>query len=285
MRAIICLLLILGFSQSTSAQNKVIYGKDNRLDYYQVDNAMFREFALSTAAMISINNLSFDGDIVEISSITLSEYGVCDGERFTSQLIPANCSGFLVGDDILVTAGHCMQSYSDCENFKWVFDFAVHHAGDDANSIASSSVYSCDEILTQMLDSYTKSDYAVIKLDRKVTGRAPLKFRTQGHASEGEDLVVIGHPTGLPTKIAAGAKVRSTNNIFFTANLDTFGGNSGSAVFNAQTGDVEGILVRGENDYRYNSVEGCYRPKQCIMSGCSGEDSTNITQIGLEDFI
>ena len=44
-------------------------------------------------------------------------------------------------------------------------------------------------------------------------------------------LVVIGHPSGLPTKIADGAWVRNNESeYYFVTNLDTFGGNSGSAV-------------------------------------------------------
>ena len=35
---------------------------------------------------------------------------------------------------------------------------------------------------------------------------------------------------------------------WFMANLDSFEGNSGSAVFNELTGEVEGILVRGKPD-------------------------------------
>ena len=85
-------------------------------------------------------------------------------------------------------------------------------------------------------------DFALIQLDRKVTDRRILDYRRKGRISKGENLVVIGHPSGLPTKIADGAYVKSLKNKFFRANLDTYGGNSGSAVFNANTGVVEGIV-------------------------------------------
>ncbi|MEK7233144.1 MAG: S46 family peptidase [Elusimicrobiota bacterium] len=41
--------------------------------------------------------------------------------------------------------------------------------------------------------------------------------------------------------------VHSSNPGFFVANLDTYGGNSGSAVFNVETNLVEGILLRSES--------------------------------------
>lgn len=112
-------------------------------------------------------------------------------------------------------------------------------------------------------------------------GVSPLKFRESGTAGDGEQLVVIGHPSGLPTKIAGGAKIRSGEAAYFTANLDTFGGNSGSAVFNATTGIVEGILVRGELDYVSDIVDGkvCKRANKCSDDGCDGEDVTRITSV------
>jgi V8-like Glu-specific endopeptidase len=125
----------------------------------------------------------------------------------------------------------------------------------------------------------SKDDYAFIELDRKVNDRQPLKVRKTGKISKGASLVVIGHPTGLPTKIADGANVRTLQGKFFVANLDTFGGNSGSAVFNAETEEVEGILVRGETDYVYNSSLGCQVPNVCSNDACRGEDVTYITNV------
>ncbi len=48
------------------------------------------------------------------------------------------------------------------------------------------------------------------------------------------------------------------NDPWLIANLDTYGGNSGSAVFNAD-GLVEDILVRGARDYVLDVVNGCFR--------------------------
>ena len=120
------------------------------------------------------------------------------------------------------------------------------------------------------------ADYAVVELDRPVTGRSPLMFRTSGQISDNAGLVVIGHPSGIPTKVAGGANVRSQDNGFFVANLDTYGGNSGSAVFNSQSGVVEGILVRGERDFVYQG--NCKVSKVCENESCRGEDVTRITE-------
>jgi V8-like Glu-specific endopeptidase len=113
-----------------------------------------------------------------------------------------------------------------------------------------------------------------------VTDREPLKFRKSGQVARGTELVVIGHPSGLPTKISDGAQVRSSNRKYFVANLDTYGGNSGSAVFDARTGEVQGILVRGEEDYVSDPAGGnCQATNYCPDTGCRGEDVTHITNV------
>jgi V8-like Glu-specific endopeptidase len=259
---------------------KVIYGEDNRKDVFESTNASFIELSKSTAAMISGTNLkAVSNGEVEISGRTLQARGICAKERFSKQISAANCSGFLVAPDKLVTAGHCIKSTADCSSYKWVFDYKVDHAEQGAVNVPANSVFSCKKIIARSLDNATKDDYAIIELDRKVSDRNPLKFRRSGKVSKGTSLVVIGHPTGLPTKIADGAKVRGLQGKFFTANLDTYGGNSGSAVFNTETEEVEGILVRGETDYVYNSSLGCQVSNVCSDDGCRGEDVTYITNV------
>ena len=95
----------------------------------------------------------------------------------------------------------------------------------------------------------------------------------------------MGHPSGLPMKIAGGSKVHALEKHYFVANLDTFTGNSGSPVLNEKTGLVEGILVRGGKDYIFDFDEGCYYVNKCEptpnkeISGCGGEHISFITEL------
>lgn len=276
-------LLVATFGISTANADftpKVVYGDDDRLDLYDVTNQVHYDIAASTAAMLPPRALKKmnDGNY-RISAQSLEDQGICADARFADQPTAAYCSGFLVGDDLLVTAGHCIESANDCSTYKWVFDYGYTDASHQF-SIGNDSVYSCSKIVERKLDGRRGSDYALIKLDRKVTGRTPLKVRQSGKVATKQPLVVIGHPTGLPTKVAAGAWVRDNGkSAYFVANLDTFGGNSGSAVFDSNTGVVEGILVRGEQDYSYDRQKQCLVPKECSNTGCSGEDVTRITEI------
>ena len=274
-----CLLLALSYN--AFSYDKVIYGVDDRKDIFESKNTPYKTLAQSTAAMIPTNVLEErEGNLLEITGTTLEEDGICSDARFAKQITAANCSGFLVGEDLLVTAGHCIESLSDCSRYSWVFDYANTTEEKKTHIVPKSAVYTCTQIISRALDRATDNDYALVKLDRKVEGRLPLKVRTSGKIANKADLVVIGHPSGLPSKIADGAAVRTNkNNYYFQATLDTFGGNSGSAVFDSKTGVVEGILVRGERDYISDPVRGCSIPKVCKMTECRGEDVTRITNI------
>ena len=285
-RSILVLITSVSFSAQAISKNishkKVIYGEDNRKEVSETNNPQYVELAKSTAAMINKKDLKMSGDKTQIHFQTLKDkMGVCENEKFSYQISLANCSGFLIGPDLLVTAGHCMAGEGPCRHYSWVFDFNKDEAFD--TKIESSNVYNCKKVINHKLEA--KKDYALIKLDREVEGRKNLKFRKKGGPSVGDELVVIGHPSGLPTKIADGAKVvKSDNKDFFVSDLDTFGGNSGSAVFNAKNGLIEGILVRGARDYKFNTTKGCYEVNKCARAFpdfpfCGGEDVSKITRV------
>lgn len=256
---------------------KVIYGNDNRLEVYEVPRADIREVADSTVALIPSRDMSLrsSGAYVVSSRHYGNTYGLCEDERFHAQPSAANCSGFLVGEDLIATAGHCIDRRT-CADYKFVFGFAMINQSTARTEIDQSEVYSCKEVVAHALNG--QLDYALVKVDRPVRGHRPLKLQAS-RVTPGDDLLVIGHPAGIPTKVADGAKVRAQRNGYFVANLDTYGGNSGSAVFNANTLEVVGILVRGDTDFAYDRANKCTRSYTCTDSGCRGEDVTNISYI------
>jgi V8-like Glu-specific endopeptidase len=267
-------------SVSAFAETKVIYGDDNREDVYASQNQFFVNLSQATAAMISKRDLKkplFSKKYTLSSQTFKDRMKMCDSERFIDQPAAANCSGFLVGDKYLVTAGHCIKNDSDCSSYLWLFDFKMEDESKINMNPDEKNIYSCKKVIKSVLNNMNKDDYALIELDRAVEGRQPAVFRKSGEIDINEELVVIGHPSGLPTKIADGANVISKSGRYFSANLDTYGGNSGSAVFNARTGEVEGILVRGATDYLNQG--GCRVSNRLPDTGVKGEDVTFITNI------
>lgn len=269
---IIGLAIIIRQVMATPAGPSVIYGADDRLDYFQVTDLQVRHAADSTVALIRATNLTQQGDFTNITSVSYGQgMGLCATEPFYNQETAAFCSGFLVGPDTVVTAGHCITDQASCANTRMVFGFRLNQKDVQPRSVPSENVYACIR-LVHSVSVPTGEDFAVVKLDRPVIGFAPLAYRTAGKISVGESLRVIGHPAGLPLKVAGGAQVRAVQDQFLVANLDTYGGNSGSAVFNSVSGEVEGVLVRGEMDFVYQN--GCRTSNKCADNACRGEDVT-----------
>lgn len=278
MKTLLLTLALIATSALASGE-KVIYGDDNRVDVYESTNALYQKLSESTAAMIPTSSLMDRNGTTKVMGQPLRSRGFCASERFVDQPTAAMCSGFLVGPKLLVTAGHCIKSIADCNENRWVFGYKMKDATTTNITVPTTEVYKCTKVLSTILEGGNGNDYAIVELEREVTNHAPLKVRKEGSIAVGDEVVVIGHPTGMPTKIADGAHVRSLSKNYFMANLDTYGGNSGSAVFNAKTGLVEGILVRGENDYVMDSTQSCRVSNLCPESGCRGEDVTYIKNV------
>lgn len=271
-----------------------IYGADNREEYCSRD-AVLRSLADSVVGLFSINRgVTESGGRFVFDNRTLGEKrGLSSGQRFSNQPAPAFCTGFLVGPDLVATAGHCVKDHSRhdtaapkdhkgacqenlrqgdyCENIRFIFGFRKNLGGRIPSSVPASDVYKCVKVVKHSLAA--GPDYTVVRLDRAVEDRQPLAInRANKGLADGKGLIVMGHPSGLPLKIAGDAEVTaagrdvnvdrygaqvtwSSGKYSFLTNLDTFQGNSGSPVFNVKTLLVEGILVKGDNDYEANPDE------------------------------
>lgn len=287
---LIFLIPFLNPSLAHCLQDKVIHGQDNRVEVFKMDGSFWQDKIRAVAMQIDNDKLIFikEDEEVLIKGESLKEnQKLCQEERFSSQLAVGHCTAFLVADDIMATAGHCVRSQFDCQHFSWVFDYQLKDESDsDYSKIKKENIYRCQKILKTLYSPATSLDYALIKLDRKVVDRDPLELRSEGKVATGTAIAVIGHPDGIPMKMAAGARVIGNDNeIYFSANLDTFHVNSGSPIFDLETGVVEGILVRGEGDYIYDQENKCRRVNviqdECQSGNCMLEEVTRITQVKL----
>tara|TARA_Y100001954_G_scaffold237121_1_gene299823 strand:- start:5885 stop:6862 length:978 start_codon:yes stop_codon:yes gene_type:complete len=278
----IAVFLFLCISPNSLLSNeKVIYGKDNRKDLYEITDSKWIDNAQAVAALIPLEHFKKSDDVPgfwRLKSTTLVEEGFCHDEKYTSQQAAAQCSGFLVHHNVLITAGHCVKSLKTCEKTRWVFGYDLSKKDKDYNLIPQDNIFECSEVISYFPgENDDEPDYAILRLNRSVQGRKPLKLRKKGSVKKGERLYVAGFPLGLPLKIAGGAWVRkNSEGPYFSSNLDSFEGNSGGPVFNEKDHLVEGILVGGEDDFFWDSKEDCFRIKRCSEKGCQGESVTKI---------
>jgi hypothetical protein len=281
-------------------ESKAIYGPDDRVEWHQIPPQV-QNVALASPALVKPANISLVNGRYELKTGTLERtYRLCPGEHFGAQPTAAFCSGVLVESDLVLTAGHCVREIArtsisvPAADIHFVFGFKVIDPKHGAETIfGEHQVYKGKEVVGGALKGRAwigkrlqsipddKEDWAVVRLSRAVSldvAKPVTNWRTTD-VEQGASVYVIGYPSRLPMKYAPGAKVRQLEPSFFVANLDTFGGNSGSGVFDAQN-QLAGILVRGETDYiRASHNKACNIANVCPTSGCRGEDITRISLI------
>lgn len=275
MKRVVLIATLAVSSAYAAITPKVIYGVDNR---FELRNSPFASLRNSVAGMVKKSNLALNSEAEEFDVKYFSDMTyyrgtkTCADIKFREQATLPSCTGFLVSEDILITAGHCMVNYSEhvidskdndnCKNNSWVFGFEDTTENEDGIKFKRDDIYECESIIEASYKS--DSDFAVIKLNRKTIDKEVVMMNTNNlNYDIGSDIFVVGHPTGLPLKVAGGAKVyKNVGANKFVSNLDTFAGNSGSPIFNMQK-EVIGILVSGETDYYFDKKDKCIRPNSC----------------------
>lgn len=284
------LLALLAFSKAAFAyQDKVIYGEDNRRLMIELDantDADAIKYSSSVLAQIPNWRLKSNKENITVDTRDL-KYGlnVCDGEKFLDQPLVSSCTAFLVAPDVIVTAGHCVKDKYECKKQTWVIDFDSNgdfQGPSGTITFPKDNTYTCRELLSWSQN--TNLDYAVIKLDRPVMGKTPLKIRREGKVSKSESLIVIGHPLGMPKMVTNNILIRDNSLTYiFKTNADTFSGNSGSPVIGEISGLVEGILVRGDEDLEMDINLGCQRMARCGDKECRGESVQRSTYLSFKN--
>jgi hypothetical protein len=238
-------------------QQTIVYGMDDRREPYEVDDPRLRELARSSLVALVAKSrfvVEKDGQSVLLANDLRSDQALCADQRFAEQPALADCSGVLIDDDLVLTAGHCFVEGDDCARYVYAFDFAyeAHRAP------LTPLLVRCRALVLRAVT--TQLDYAIVQLERPVADRAPVALRSNP-LELGEGLVTMGFPSALPAKIDQGARVRAIDPRLgtFTLDSDTFQGSSGSPIVDAQ-GALVGVLGRGGVDYVSVADQGCRIP-------------------------
>lgn len=248
------LVKLLMLKTSELNKERGIWGEDDRLDYYEIKDEMIKKNADCVSAICHKNDLIDTKN--GFMTLRVKNYGdtfnLNRNEPFRNQPIAAGwlCTGFLVAEDIIATAGHC-SSYGKATDLRFIFDFKMLDISTPNTLIQTEKIYSGKELIHQSYNRIIGSDWALIKLDRKVTNQTIVKL-SKKTLNPNQQTYILGHPCGLPLKYSAGAHIRHMTDNYFSADLNVYCGNSGSPVFCKESHEVLGIAVRGDNqDFRW----------------------------------
>ncbi|UCD53501.1 MAG: trypsin-like peptidase domain-containing protein [Phycisphaerales bacterium] len=263
-------------------QGKVIYGSDDRIEEYAVNDPGLRAAGDATVIFVDWDQLTENGDgTYALATTTLTEYyewanplgtgnQLCEDEPFRDQPTTGGCSGILVAPDLVATAGHCTVCDRPSDTAV-VFGFVMLDDLTPVLNISAADVYRCVESVGHQDGD---SDWSLVRLERPVTNHIPVPMRRTGKVADNQSLLVIGHPHGLPRKYDAGGRVRDNMSLaYFQADLDTYKGSSGSPVINLDSMALEGLLVDGNEDFAEDVAAGCDRSNVCPESGCPDWES------------
>lgn len=275
-----------------------IYGDDDRRDVFEIDGEL-RD--LAHRSVVSIFNGRLDesdpSNVRVVAESVGQTMNLCKEERFWTDPAAAECSGTLIADDLVLTAGHCLKRERQglrrrspeevCKARRFVFRY-YNEAPEVLHPITADDVFRCAELLVHRDDVNEPTDepttpgaaldFALVRLDRSAAPRyRPVKLRMSPPVL-GQGLTVLGFPSGMPLKVAGNASITSIHDSghYFDGTTDTFAGNSGSGVFDATTFEQVGVLIAGQPDYVKQGS--CSVVARCEDSGCSGR-SERIHQI------
>lgn len=243
--------------------DKSVYGNsDSRLEPLSLANPQVQRQALSIACFVKATSLQKIGtETYELRSEPLKQQWKPLGknERFRDQIIPGVGTAFLVelqGRRYFLTAAHmvCNRRTKKPDphkynKFRLVFDFQADHEGEIKTIYQKNEIYKISSVVKYAFAEGKKcADWALLEVNKEVTDRESLRCNFN-HVRKETPLYMLGYPSGLPLKYAEGSITSRNRNGNFEADLDAFHGNSGSPVFNKETGEVCGILVQGNDDY------------------------------------
>jgi hypothetical protein len=228
---------------------------DDLMDGYEITDEQIKQNADCTAAICMKNSLINVNN--EFSTLKVKNYGetfnLCDIEPFSHQSTAAGImfTGFLVKDDVIATPSHHVNE-ENVTDLRILFGYKMVDSVTPITRFANENIYRGVKVIRRVhKPAGDGPGWALVKLDRKVMGQTAARLST-GEISCDQAVYVIGHPLGLPMKYAAGATVTDVDETSFMANLNIYSGNSGAPVFDLNTHEVIGMVVRGEKrDFRW----------------------------------
>jgi V8-like Glu-specific endopeptidase len=275
--------IAFSFSLLTATSHAVVFGDDDRIEVMHAQDPRIQKWSTGVAAQFLVESMvqrSADEWAIqqrrhieavlsgrnyllpeeEAKSGLIKDYPACASLPFQSQPHSANCTSFLISEQVLMTAGHCVTA-SEMKDYLWVFDYRFQESEQETlERVESTRVYRAQAVISSReRRSKDGSDWAIVFLDRPTQGRHIFELEHQRKIPITTRLGTIGFPSGLPMKVASRGAIipqpedrtyvdaqgkpedGTEHSVYFE--VDASGGNSGGPVIELATGKVAGILV------------------------------------------
>ncbi len=259
-------LLVCFFSLIYVVASAEVFPVLDAKDLLKVENnPRLEQIAKATVALLRTDDDNF------LNPKTFGDvYNFCSQESFLDQKLFSYCSGTLIENNKILTAGHCIRDLKDCNAIRIAFDY---FGNSDVNRIKSHKILKCKKITawSKPVSQTQLIDYAVIELERPVFDRKPIVMNVNSKLQD--RIFSMGHPLGLPMKLVHGfissedAHVNQSkpDSSYTSAHMNSHPGLSGSGVYNHQF-ELAGILVRGESNIERDGI--CSRLRSCETQDC-----------------
>ncbi|MAZ47514.1 MAG: hypothetical protein CME65_03060 [Halobacteriovoraceae bacterium] len=241
------ILVLLGFILAGTNSLAAIIGNDDRTDIVELDQPIISVISSRVVSFVRKKHLIKKSDSYEMNATNLIErLRFCEDERFSDEPLFANCSGAIVGEDRILTAGHCIGPDNQDE-FYVVLDYIKDAQGNIPTTFSKDQVFEVRDFLYREFTlSDQVNDIALLRVKRKLN-RTPLPVQLDHSYSTGTPIYMLGHPLGVSQKYTGPNIIRSLSlpTLSFRTELDSFSVNSGSPVFDHHTNEIIGVLSRG----------------------------------------
>jgi hypothetical protein len=240
--------------------NAGVIGIDDRVEASQTSLSYYRK---SVGAIVPANtdiqrtphHYMFYSNTLKQMLEPVWQRPICPQEKFLNQPTVARCSGVLIGEDVFLTARHCIFNQLECQKTLIAFDY--ENTSGNRFILSNHQVFRCAQILKGSAGYGPGNDWVIVKLEKPALQR-PL-IRIAKAAQPNQWATAIGTPTGLPLKAMPGRITAISTNVI-SGHFDGYVYASGSPLFNT-SGELLGLLTNTPSyDYEI-SPSGCVQSK------------------------
>jgi len=167
------------------------------------------------------------------------------------------CTGALIAENLFLTAGHCFDQSANGWDLPKVngtndvipsTEIATRmHVNFNFQVDPSGTLRPQQEFPVAQLTEYRLGglDFAILRLTGNPHQTFGIGTVATVDAAVNSMLAIIGHPAGVPKRIEAGPLTSFSGNSVQYNDIDTLGGNSGSAIWSSPDGQIVGVHTNG----------------------------------------